>query len=201
MTTPREALLARIVGDVASHGLGDRSLRDLATSIGTSHRMLLYHFGSREALVMAIVDSVEAAQREAVGPLAVDVVGPAEALRRAWASVTNPEVLPFAKLFYEAAAHASRHGGAELTSPWLAGVEAAGGDPVLVRLAIAVIRGLLIDVITGDHPEDAAAALERFAHLLEVNDALPATRTTSATADGSAPARRTAAKAGRGARR
>ena len=40
----------------------DFSLRDLAGSIGTSHRMLVYHFGSREALLIEIVRAFEAEQ-------------------------------------------------------------------------------------------------------------------------------------------
>ena len=60
----RAELLDRVVADVAEHGLTDRSLRDIAAAVGTSHRMLLYHFGSRQGLVAAIVQSVEAAQRQ-----------------------------------------------------------------------------------------------------------------------------------------
>ena len=62
----RDDLLARIVDDVAEHGIGDRSLRHLAESVGSSHRMLHYHFGSREGLVAAIVDEVEGRQRGAL---------------------------------------------------------------------------------------------------------------------------------------
>ncbi|MEZ5140174.1 MAG: hypothetical protein R2711_15805 [Acidimicrobiales bacterium] len=46
-STARRELLDRVLAHVAEQGLSDRSLRDLATAVGTSHRMLLYHFGSR----------------------------------------------------------------------------------------------------------------------------------------------------------
>jgi len=43
----REHLLAAAVDHALSDGIADPSLRQLAAAIGTSHRMLLYHFGSR----------------------------------------------------------------------------------------------------------------------------------------------------------
>ena len=63
MGTQRDDLLGRILVDVATNGLGERSLRDIATAVGSSHRMLLYHFGSRAGLVEAIVAGREVPKR------------------------------------------------------------------------------------------------------------------------------------------
>ncbi len=43
-------------------GIGDRSLRDIAAAVGTSHRLLLHHLGSRDELLLAIVEQVESRQ-------------------------------------------------------------------------------------------------------------------------------------------
>ena len=51
--SPRDRLLSALVEYAAAHGLADASLRELAAAVGTSHRMLLYHFGSREGVVAA----------------------------------------------------------------------------------------------------------------------------------------------------
>lgn len=59
MSSPRERLLAAAVEHVAAHGVGDLSLRRLAAALGTSHRMLVYHFGSREGLLVEVVREVE----------------------------------------------------------------------------------------------------------------------------------------------
>jgi len=56
----RERLLAAAVGHALDSGIADLSLRQLAAAIGTSHRMLLYHFGSRQGLLPS---------RAAVSPL------------------------------------------------------------------------------------------------------------------------------------
>lgn len=47
----RDVLLPRLAAHVLEHGLADASLRPLARAAGTSDRMLLYHFGSKERLV------------------------------------------------------------------------------------------------------------------------------------------------------
>ena len=54
-TTARERLLAAAMEYVAEHGVGDLSLRGLAAALGTSHRMLSYHFGSREGLLIEVI--------------------------------------------------------------------------------------------------------------------------------------------------
>jgi AcrR family transcriptional regulator len=166
----RSVLLDRVVADVAEHGLTDRSLRDIAASLGTSHRMLLYHFGSRQGLVAAIVDAAEAAQRQLLRELATETTDPAALVLALWTRVSSPETRPFVRLFFESLA-ATAGTGRDVTSPWLedaAEVGAAIGidaEPVDLRLGIAVTRGLLVDVLTTGEVEPATAALRRFVAL------------------------------------
>jgi AcrR family transcriptional regulator len=47
----KEELLERIVDVFLSQGVSDVSLRPLAGAVGTSARLLIYHFGSKESLV------------------------------------------------------------------------------------------------------------------------------------------------------
>lgn len=51
----RDELLDRVTDHVLEHGLIGLTLRPLAAAIGTSDRMLIYHFGNRDALVSAVV--------------------------------------------------------------------------------------------------------------------------------------------------
>ena len=53
----REELLDQVADHVLEHGLIGLTLRPVAAAIGTSDRMLIYHFGSRDALVSAVVDN------------------------------------------------------------------------------------------------------------------------------------------------
>src|SRR2546430_17144716 len=66
----RARLLAAAVAHVERQGIGDLSLRELAAAIGTSHRMLIYHFGSKRGLMAALVRAVEAEQRAFLARLA-----------------------------------------------------------------------------------------------------------------------------------
>lgn len=55
MALAKEAMLQAMVGHVLQHGVADASLRPLARAAGTSDRMLIYHFGSKEQLIGAIL--------------------------------------------------------------------------------------------------------------------------------------------------
>jgi AcrR family transcriptional regulator len=51
----RVELLDRVTDHVLEQGLIGLTLRPLAAAIGTSDRMLIYHFGNRDSLVSAVV--------------------------------------------------------------------------------------------------------------------------------------------------
>jgi AcrR family transcriptional regulator len=174
VTTAGDALLARVIDDVAVNGLGDRSLRDLAAAVGTSHRLVLYHFESRAGLVRAIVEHIEADQRQAFMKLVGEASSTGDLIRRLWKQVSQPTVRPFVRLFFELASYVEPGSDASpdskaiaLTAPWLADSKAASKqlginfDPVDVRLGIAVVRGLLLDVLAGEQRQ-ATRSLERF---------------------------------------
>lgn len=164
----RRELLDALIEEFASGGIGDRSLRDVAEAVGTSHRMLLHHFGSRSELLLAIVEEVERRQRNVLHDLPTE---PAEGLAAMWADVRRPELRPFERLFFECYAR-----GAQGEDPyarmipgaieaWLDEVDVMTDgtiDPALPRLGLAVVRGLLLDLIATDDDEGVNAAAQAF---------------------------------------
>jgi AcrR family transcriptional regulator len=162
----RQELLDAVIADCAAHGVGTRSLRELAASVGTSHRMLIHHFGSREELLVAVVEAVEARQRAFAAELAGD---PADVLTAMWRTLTDPRLRPLERLFFECYARGA-NGEApfdrllpDAVESWLQGDD---DDPAARRLGLAVVRGLLLDLVgTGDEA-GTSAALSRFADLL-----------------------------------
>lgn len=52
--SPKERLLGRVLDHLVEHGLEGFSLRSAAQAVGSSHRMLLYHFGSKEQLLVEV---------------------------------------------------------------------------------------------------------------------------------------------------
>jgi AcrR family transcriptional regulator len=181
--SPRDRLLAAAVDHVLEHGLSDLSLRELAAAIGTSHRMLLYHFGSKEDLIVAIIRTVEQQQRDAFLDIDPDAT-PADAVRDMWRRFTEPGLGPHERLFYEIYGQAlqGRPGAVDMldgviedwVAPATAYAQARGADPdiarVDARLSVAVIRGLLLDWLATDDRDAVDAALERY---LELSAALP----------------------------
>ncbi|MEO0398830.1 MAG: TetR/AcrR family transcriptional regulator [Pseudomonadota bacterium] len=53
-TDPKPALLAALADYVLKNGLNSASLRPMAKAAGTSDRMLIYHFGSKDELITEV---------------------------------------------------------------------------------------------------------------------------------------------------
>ena len=168
----RRQLLDALINAFADGGIGDRSLREVAEVVGTSHRMLLHHFGSRDELLLAIVDEVERRQMAALPDSKTE---PADGFAAMWADLRRPELRPFERLFFECYAR-----GAQGEQPfarmlpgavdgWLAEVDKVTrgtADPALMRLGLAVTRGLLLDLVATDDDEGVDAAAQAFTDLL-----------------------------------
>jgi AcrR family transcriptional regulator len=165
----RDVLLAKVFDFTAREGIAGRSLREIAAGAGTSHRMLLYHFGSREGLLAAIVGAMEARQRASMVELAATVKTPQELMRAIWEQVSSPEVRPFVRLFFEVFALTR----ADLTTAWIEDALAVAGrlgvapDPAAMRLGVAVPRGLLLDLLAGADRAEVDAAFELFIEMSE----------------------------------
>ena len=56
----REEWLNAMAGHVLHHGLSHASLRPLAQAAGTSDRMLIYHFGSKDGVIGALLHHLAA---------------------------------------------------------------------------------------------------------------------------------------------
>jgi AcrR family transcriptional regulator len=65
----RAALVASAFDVFAERGFQRLSLRQIADEIGTSHTALLHHFGSKDALLQAVLDEREAREGPARGEL------------------------------------------------------------------------------------------------------------------------------------
>jgi AcrR family transcriptional regulator len=163
---PRQALLDAVHRYASHHGVSDLSLRELAQAVGTSHRMLLYHFGSREQLLVALVEANEALQRRSVAEaLAPGDVPATDILGRIWDRLAHPDMGPSERLFFELYGQALQ--GRPGTTALLDGIVTSWIDPATemfqslglspddaraeARLNLAVVRGLLLDLLaTGD---------------------------------------------------
>lgn len=176
----RGRLLEAAIDYVTAHGMTDLSLRRLATELGTSHRMLHHHFGSKDALWVAIVNEVERRQRAAMGALVADAAMPLDDVLRAWwRHISDPALWPNERLFFEMYGQAlqGRPPASQLldgiVETWLGPatehLAARGMEPdearALARLGLAVTRGLLLDLLATGDRDGVDAAWERWISL------------------------------------
>jgi AcrR family transcriptional regulator len=172
-TSPRTKLLDAAIDHIAHHGGAGKSLRALAAGLGTSHRMLIYHFGSKEGLLTAVAREVEARQRTALADVGEG--------REFWRRLTDEDLRANEKLFFQLYGQAL--GGTPGTTEfldgviedWLSPIEALlarygvpeADRPAHARLGLAVTRGLLLDLVTTGDREAVDAAMERFLALTQ----------------------------------
>jgi AcrR family transcriptional regulator len=179
--SPKDLLLEQVVDHFAADGLGDLSLRRIAAAIGTSHRMLLYHFGSKNGLLVDVVRAVEArtqAQLSEIGTRDPGTgTGTDQVIRTLWRYLEDPALADFERLFFALYGRALQ--GEDLLRPllgegiagWLDASTALAADQgvpsdlarVHARLGLAVIRGLLLDLLATGDRDGVGAALEIFA--------------------------------------
>ncbi|WP_282082614.1 TetR/AcrR family transcriptional regulator [Streptomyces tendae] len=179
----RERILDACVDHALVHGLPDR-LEPLAAASGTSARMLIYHFGTRDALLRETLRRARRRQRDFFGELVAP--RPEEpypnTLRRAWRVMTGPAGRPYLTMFGKLRENAEQRlwpgFRRESTTDWLQPFEdgmRSIGRPELATLVLAVVRGLIMDIETTGDVARADRAFEDFLAALVLVARTPAT--------------------------
>jgi AcrR family transcriptional regulator len=173
---PRERLLEAVIDHLGEHGLGDTSLRGLATAVGSSHRMLSYHFGTRAGLLTEVSRAVEARQRAWFGAMLAEDREPVALIRDMYERIADPALHAQERLFFELYARAlqdeERAEGflPEAVEAWIEpstelfrrlGFDDAQAQAE-ARLSLAVARGLLLDLLATGDRAGVDAAVEAY---------------------------------------
>ncbi len=174
--TAKTRLLEAALDHVTARGVGDVSLRQLAAALDTSHRMLIFHFGSKEGLLTELVRHIERRERLTIAALdGAPTSSPGDQMRRAWSRWADPGQWPKERLFFEVYVSALQgHPHAlplldEAIRAWVEPMTALAMTHGLTRadatdearLALAVVRGLLLDLLASGDREAVDAAMER----------------------------------------
>ncbi|WP_432824769.1 TetR/AcrR family transcriptional regulator [Dactylosporangium sp. CA-092794] len=169
----RAELLAAAYRYATEHGLTDLSLRPLAAAVGSSPRVLLYLFGSKDGLVREVLSMAREEQLAFIR----DTVVPGTAqyhtvVERLWDWVAADHRRGLVRLFFEAFAQSARAD----PGPWAGFAERSVGDlvaalaaaqpgvpePAAVRRAtatLALLRGLLLHLLAGGDRDELGALL------------------------------------------
>lgn len=176
--TTRERILRQVVSQLVASGLAGTGIRELAAAAGVSHRTLLYHFGSRDALILEALRALRDRQVDIVVDTQANPESrpdPFDLARGIWKTLSADESADWFKLFFEAYATALRH--PDHYRDFLDGVVHQWVDltqtiferdrPALAAddsatLLIATLRGLHLDLLATGDRDRVERALETF---------------------------------------
>ncbi|GGY19113.1 TetR family transcriptional regulator [Rhodanobacter panaciterrae] len=194
MQTRKEILTDELVDYLLEHGLSDLSLRPLADALGTSARLLIYHFESKEGLLTEVLDSMQTRLRQSFGSLVERRAGQSERpLKMFWDWAITDENYPYFKLLYELQILAVQNPavyGSYLqrnASNWseliATALPEAERTPAMVTLLGAVFDGLFLELMsTGDRKRTTQAVLQFIQLVDEARAARPASKKKTAKA-------------------
>ena len=105
----RSGLTDRLIEIVLAEGVTGLGLRATAARLGTSDRMLLYYFGTKAQLVLAVLKRIsERFARELEATPLGTRLAPGSLLSGAWALFATPRVMPFMRVWAEITVHGAR---------------------------------------------------------------------------------------------
>lgn len=179
-TIEREQLLQRALDHLVQHGSNDLSLRTLAEQIGTSHRMLIYYFGSGTQFWQAVFQRLRRDQMQALSPW---THGPSRpGLMDVWAELSTPRNQSLFRLLFQvygtALGQPAQHPDFlhEIVNQWIDMIAevlraehqvAPAAARTQARLYLAVMRGLMLDLLTTADLEGTTEAMARFVRSIE----------------------------------
>jgi AcrR family transcriptional regulator len=176
--SPREYLLQKCLRYFLKHGVAHLSLRPLANAVGTSARMLVHHFGSKEGLITAVMEQVRSRLQSSFAPPmgSKSRTEPAEVMLAFWKLTTSRKYLPYMRLLFEVQILAIQNSARyqryliDTSSSWMGLVQRAlpkgKRSAAMATLSTAVVDGLVLEYLsTGDFSR-TSNAIELFLDLL-----------------------------------
>lgn len=176
----KDELLNAAIGYLLEHGLAGLSLRPLAAAIGTSARLLIYHFESREGLLAQVLNAMHARLQDSYSRLLASPTRRSDEppLRSFWLWATSGQNFAYLKLVYElqilAARDPERYGQllSRASFDWLERAKAAlpvsERTPAMATLLVAVFDGLFLELMSTGDRRRTTRALDAFIRTVTV---------------------------------
>jgi AcrR family transcriptional regulator len=174
----REDLLDASIEYLLERGVADLSLRPLAAKVGSKARLLIYHFGSKDALVTdAMIVVRDRVQQNFAALVKNDLEQkPSQMMRAFWGWAISKKHERYLRLFFEVhglALQKPKRYGRYLAGAITSWVEMmASVLPVkllpatrraLATLAVSTVVGLLMDYLASGDKKRTSDALDQFA--------------------------------------
>jgi AcrR family transcriptional regulator len=177
MRERKEEILQRLMRYFSDYGLSELSLRPMAAKVGTSARLLIFHFGSKDNLIAEVLDHINAKLRASLNELLQKPAGgPRIApIRAYWNWAVAEKNLASFKVMYELQLLAARNPkrfGKYLQRSSLEWLELVTDIlPKEQRMAAwstlycAVFDGLFLELLATGDKKRTGAALDTFVDL------------------------------------
>ena len=174
----RDDLLNASIEYLLENGVADLSLRPLAAKIGSKARLLVYHFGSRDALITDAMLVVRERVQENFAALVRNSPDgkPSQIVQAFWAWATSRQHQRYLRLFFEvhglALQNPKQYGryleGAfstwvDLMGAVLPATLSRGERRALASLAVATVVGLMLDYLSSGDKKRTSDAVNVFA--------------------------------------
>jgi AcrR family transcriptional regulator len=174
MPSRKEQLLENLIAYLIRHGVPDVSLRPMAKEVGTSARLLIFHFHSKERLLLEVLDEMQMRLQHSLKELVANDSSPDRPapLRMFWDWALKDQNFAHLRVLYQLhilAAQDNKTYGKYLkrnSLNWLEAVQAilkpSQRSSGLATLIVAVFDGLLIEVMSTGDRRRATAAIDQF---------------------------------------
>jgi len=178
MSDRKDQLIDRAIDYLLKNGLAGLSLRPLAAGIGTSARLLVFHFGSKEGLIEEVLGEVQERLRKSLAAVASakSLVAGEAPMKRCWRWASDKRNLPYLRLLYEAHFIAVRVPGTcerylnRSSLNWIEFIASRLPESIssaaMATLCGAVFDGLIMELLSTGDLRRTTRALDDFIALL-----------------------------------
>jgi AcrR family transcriptional regulator len=172
----KQALLEQCLEAAIASGLIDLSINAIAKSIGTSGRMLVYHFGSRQELERQVIALLEVRLREKLWSFQMVSPGGNDALAaillEMWRHLTAPEMHGLLKLTMEVNQRAIQ-GDVEAQQflarehqQWVDALVPLTNNETTALALLHLFQGAILDFLTTGNAQRGQQSIKKFVETL-----------------------------------
>jgi AcrR family transcriptional regulator len=177
MSARKQELLDALIAYLLRHGIADLSLRPMAAAVGTSARLLIFHFRSKEKLLGSLLDEMQARLQRSFAKLLAAKPGTRRVapLRAFWDWGLKQENFAYLRLLYQLQILATQNPKVyarylkRSSLDWLELIQTAlppsYRTAAMATLFVAVFDGLFIELMSSGDRRRTTRALDEFVRL------------------------------------
>ncbi|MEM0980951.1 MAG: TetR/AcrR family transcriptional regulator [Cyanobacteria bacterium P01_H01_bin.58] len=173
----KQVLLQQCLAAAIADGALDTGINSIAKKIGTSGRMLIYHFGSKQEFEQQLIGLLEIHLREKLWSFTSSSIGKAsnvsESLLAMWQHLTSPEMQSLLKLSMELNQRAiqgdqeTRHFLESESQQWIESLSHLTGSQIEALSLFHLFQGAILDFLTTGNAHRGRQTIETFAQALD----------------------------------